>query len=555
MSGYDGGSRQRRDARQSRRPPGTPVPGDDSASCGHPTAVRDRAPSVRGRAPSGEFDLFCWRSALDGKRSSTTGFRSSHGRTAAMGLLGHSYGGITGFMVAATQPQHLTAILSGLIDDLTAGSCTRVVSATMASPHLDGRDPHRVRRRRRSLARPRPPQRGQPLTVSSSAPRTPWVRAELSPTIRCFGPRRDGTTVPEAFADQLRRQDQGADPTAGVPGRADGAARPRRTSSGASAASRSAHAHERRPQHRAGRLWRARYPTTGGWTSGCGVNGGFGASKKQRARRSASSSRRTRRSRSTRDAGRKEVLVPTIPGREDLPTARYQLDGLVPPRRQVADNFAPAEPSHPYVTAEAPVLVVSGQRRRQVPLTMFQPGGRASYRSVPFDRHRRRRADNSDLFVRAPLPTPCSSARRRSAGQGRTYLQRVLRRVRTVDADFAPLRPTVASPTAAAHEPDEHHARPDLQAWSRVWPVRRVPGRAPCLGQGARAAVRRQLLCVRAAQRAGCQHGAPGTRHAVADHAAHGPAHRRRARAGAAVRRSGSRPLRRAARLTPPESA
>ena len=36
--------------------------------------------------------------------------------------MGHSYGGITGFMVAATQPPHLTAVtVSGLIDDLYRG--------------------------------------------------------------------------------------------------------------------------------------------------------------------------------------------------------------------------------------------------------------------------------------------------------------------------------------------------------------------------------------------------------------------------------------------------
>jgi predicted acyl esterase len=49
--------------------------------------------------------------------------------------------------------------------------------------------------------------------------------------------------------------------------------------------------------------------------------------------------------------------------------------------------------------------------------------------------------------------------------------------------------------------------------------------------------------------------GAPGARHALTDHAAHGPAHRCAARQASAVRRAGSGPLRRAARLTAPQSA
>jgi putative CocE/NonD family hydrolase len=78
--------------------------------------------SVRGTGCSeGEFDLFSWRSALDGREliEWIAGRPWSNGK---VGIYGHSYGGITGFMVAATQPPHLTAVsVSGLIDDLYRG--------------------------------------------------------------------------------------------------------------------------------------------------------------------------------------------------------------------------------------------------------------------------------------------------------------------------------------------------------------------------------------------------------------------------------------------------
>ena len=78
--------------------------------------------SVRGTGCSGgEFDLFSWRSALDGRE--IIGWINdqswSNGR---IGIYGHSYGGITGFMVAATRPPELDAVsVSGLIDDLYRG--------------------------------------------------------------------------------------------------------------------------------------------------------------------------------------------------------------------------------------------------------------------------------------------------------------------------------------------------------------------------------------------------------------------------------------------------
>ena len=78
--------------------------------------------SVRGTGCSGgEFDLFSWRSALDGREIIhwINRQRWSNGR---IGIYGHSYGGITGFMVAATRPPELDAVsVSGLIDDIYRG--------------------------------------------------------------------------------------------------------------------------------------------------------------------------------------------------------------------------------------------------------------------------------------------------------------------------------------------------------------------------------------------------------------------------------------------------
>lgn len=78
--------------------------------------------SVRGTGCSGgEFDLFSWRSALDGRNVVEWMARQpwSNGK---VGLNGHSYSGITGFMIAETRPPHLVAAtLSGLIDDVYRG--------------------------------------------------------------------------------------------------------------------------------------------------------------------------------------------------------------------------------------------------------------------------------------------------------------------------------------------------------------------------------------------------------------------------------------------------
>jgi uncharacterized protein len=126
ISGYDGGSANGGTlAKDVGVPPGTPVPVDDSRQLtdllnGEYVTVHA---SVRGTGcSSGEFDQFSWRSALDGKEIIDNWIPNQPWSNGAVGLLGHSYGGITGFMVAATQPQHLKAVtVSGLIDDLYRG--------------------------------------------------------------------------------------------------------------------------------------------------------------------------------------------------------------------------------------------------------------------------------------------------------------------------------------------------------------------------------------------------------------------------------------------------
>ena len=78
--------------------------------------------SVRGTGCSGgEFDLFSWRSALDG-RELVEWIADQPWSNGDVGIYGHSYSGITGFMVTATQPPHLRVTsVSGLIDDIYRG--------------------------------------------------------------------------------------------------------------------------------------------------------------------------------------------------------------------------------------------------------------------------------------------------------------------------------------------------------------------------------------------------------------------------------------------------
>ena len=114
MSGYDGGSSDGEGPDGGEGSRGLTKIFDDEYVTVHA--------SVRGTGCSGgEFDLFSWRSALDG-RELVEWIAEQRWSNGDVGIYGHSYGGITGFMVAATRPPHLRAVsVSGLIDDLYRG--------------------------------------------------------------------------------------------------------------------------------------------------------------------------------------------------------------------------------------------------------------------------------------------------------------------------------------------------------------------------------------------------------------------------------------------------
>jgi hypothetical protein len=132
MSGYDGGSADGGTllndfglAEIGEQIPAFPLPTDDSRQLteifnGDYVTVHA---SVRGTGCStGEFDIFSWRTALDGREVIDGWIAQQPWSNGDVGIIGHSYGGITGFMVAATQPEHLRgASLSGLVDDLYRG--------------------------------------------------------------------------------------------------------------------------------------------------------------------------------------------------------------------------------------------------------------------------------------------------------------------------------------------------------------------------------------------------------------------------------------------------
>jgi uncharacterized protein len=79
--------------------------------------------SLRGTGCStGEFDLFGWRSALDGRELIDGWIAQQPWSDGQVAIFGHSYSGLTGTLIAATRPRHLDAItVSGLIDDLYRG--------------------------------------------------------------------------------------------------------------------------------------------------------------------------------------------------------------------------------------------------------------------------------------------------------------------------------------------------------------------------------------------------------------------------------------------------
>ena len=158
--------------------------------------------SVRGTGCSGgEFDLYSWRSNIDGYELVEWAARQgwSNGRVS---IMGHSYSGMTGFMVAATQPPSLVAVtVSGLIDDVYRGILypggvsnygfpllwaelirpgSEVVGAVlpgMARPQGENDDAQRAQVcGEHVLARPRDPSK-DPLLRGTDEFDSPWYRS------------------------------------------------------------------------------------------------------------------------------------------------------------------------------------------------------------------------------------------------------------------------------------------------------------------------------------------------------------------------------------------
>jgi putative CocE/NonD family hydrolase len=79
--------------------------------------------SVRGTGCSGgSFDLFSRQTALDGANIIDQWIPAQRWSNGRVGIIGHSYPGLTGLAVAETAPKHLAAVaVSGLIDDLYSG--------------------------------------------------------------------------------------------------------------------------------------------------------------------------------------------------------------------------------------------------------------------------------------------------------------------------------------------------------------------------------------------------------------------------------------------------
>lgn len=79
--------------------------------------------SIRGTGCSGgAFNLFDRRQAEDGYEMITNHLPELDGANGEVGIIGHSYPGLTGWLTASTNPPNLKAIaISGLIDDLYRG--------------------------------------------------------------------------------------------------------------------------------------------------------------------------------------------------------------------------------------------------------------------------------------------------------------------------------------------------------------------------------------------------------------------------------------------------
>ena len=125
MSGYESGSDEgKTPAGHLADQTGLPFPLQTGTRAAHASKFEDRyvtvLASVRGTGcSSGEFDLFSWRSALDGKEVIDKWIAKQPWSNGDVAIFGHSYSGLTGLFVASTRPEHLRAVsASGLIGDL-----------------------------------------------------------------------------------------------------------------------------------------------------------------------------------------------------------------------------------------------------------------------------------------------------------------------------------------------------------------------------------------------------------------------------------------------------
>jgi predicted acyl esterase len=128
MSGYESGSDDGKtpigDIADATGTSDLPLPFQTGTRAAHAAHVDDRYVTVlanlRGSGcSSGEFDVFSWRSALDGREVIDNWIAKQPWSNGDVVIFGHSYSGLTGMMVAATRPEHLRAVsASGLFGDV-----------------------------------------------------------------------------------------------------------------------------------------------------------------------------------------------------------------------------------------------------------------------------------------------------------------------------------------------------------------------------------------------------------------------------------------------------
>ncbi len=96
---------------------GCPAP-NDNQFFGHTKKFVDVYAQIRGTGCSGgQLDLFSQRSSLDGKYIIDKWIPKQPWFNHRVGITGHSYSGLTGFLVAGTSPHVQAVAVSGLIDD------------------------------------------------------------------------------------------------------------------------------------------------------------------------------------------------------------------------------------------------------------------------------------------------------------------------------------------------------------------------------------------------------------------------------------------------------